>query len=213
MASIAMPLSGLPSRVCSAKVWMLICDLSGVQIALPGCADRMRTIMMWNTCLQERELCASARILPSQYLAIKAAMLREAAQRGILPRSEARTTCRLDASRALKVCIAYFTAIMNDDLCLSVLMYVPDGNWASEHCPAEFTAVRAVTVQVYDLLVACGWMIGSHTSASSAAVHRVDGQPGPSNAGVVKCDPLEGQTGFSNSLQGFPGFHIGSYQL
>ena len=95
-------------------------------------------------------------------------------------------------------------------------MYVPDGKLASKHCPAEFTAVRAVTVQVYDLLVACGWMIGSHTSASSAAVHRVDGQPGPSIAGVVKCDPSEGQinqTGFSNSLQGFPGFHIGSYQL
>ena len=107
-------------------------------------------------------------------------------------------------------------ATVNQNVHMSVLMYVLDGKWTSKHCPAGFTIVRPITVQVYDLLVACGWMIGSHTSASSAAVHRADGQLGPSGADVVKCDPLEGQinqTGFSNSLQGFPGFHIGSYQL
>ena len=53
--------------------------------------------------MQERELCASARMLPAHYLAVKAAMLREAARRGVLPRSEARTMFRLDHSRALKV--------------------------------------------------------------------------------------------------------------
>lgn len=42
-------------------------------------------------------------MLPAHYLAIKAAMLREAARRGVLPRSEARTMFRLDPSRALKV--------------------------------------------------------------------------------------------------------------
>ena len=52
-------------------------------------------------------------MLPSHYLAVKAAMLREAAQRGILPRSEARTMSRLDASRALKVCIACCMATIN----------------------------------------------------------------------------------------------------
>ena len=73
--------------------------------------------------LQERELCASARMLPSQYLAVKAAMLREAAQRGILPRSEARTMFRLDASRALKVCVVSLTATMSQQsvhICTSV---------------------------------------------------------------------------------------------
>ncbi len=44
--------------------------------------------------MQERELCASIRMLPSHYLAIKAAMLREAARRGShLPRSEASAQC------------------------------------------------------------------------------------------------------------------------
>ena len=71
--------------------------------------------MMWRRST-ERELCASARMLPSHYLAVKAAMLREAAQRGVLPRSEARTMSRLDASRALKVCIASCMATMNHAL-------------------------------------------------------------------------------------------------
>ena len=57
--------------------------------------------------LQERELCASARMLPAHYMAVKAAMLREAARRGVLPRSEARTMFRLDHSRALKVCLIH----------------------------------------------------------------------------------------------------------
>lgn len=46
-------------------------------------------------------------MLPGHYLAVKAAMLREAARRGVLPRSEARTMFRLDASRALKVLYIY----------------------------------------------------------------------------------------------------------
>lgn len=56
------------------------------------------------TCAQERELCASVRMLPGHYLAVKAAMLREAARRkGHLPRSEARTMFRLEPTRALRV--------------------------------------------------------------------------------------------------------------
>ena len=102
------------------------------------------------------------------------------------------------------------------EVCAYMYMCVLGGRHASKDCPAKLAFVRAIAVQVYDLLVACGWMIGSHASASSAAVHRADGQPGPGSAAIVKCDPLEGQisqTGFSTSLQGFPGFHIGSYQL
>jgi transcriptional adapter 2-alpha len=57
--------------------------------------------------MQERELCASARMLPGHYLAVKAAMLRETARRGVLPRSEARTMFRLDSSRALKVSLKF----------------------------------------------------------------------------------------------------------
>ena len=86
-------------------------------------------------------------MLPSQYLAIKAAMLREAAQRGILPRSEARTMFRLDASRALKVCIAFFMATMYQDPCMSVLMYVLDGrlrlqalSWSIYDCDSHHCA-------------------------------------------------------------------------
>ncbi|EIE22880.1 hypothetical protein COCSUDRAFT_1634, partial [Coccomyxa subellipsoidea C-169] len=54
---------------------------------------------------KERELCASVRMLPGQYLSVKAAMLREAARRDgqHLPRSEARTMFRLEPSRALRV--------------------------------------------------------------------------------------------------------------
>lgn len=72
-------------------------------------------------------------------------------------------------------------------------------------------------LQVYDLLVACGWMTGSHTSApSGAAALRAEGAPGASVAPILKCNPLEGQImtlGFGSGLQGFPGFHSGSLQL
>ena len=57
--------------------------------------------------MQERDLCASARMLPGHYLTVKAAMLREASRRGVLPRSEARTMFRLDGSRALKVSLVH----------------------------------------------------------------------------------------------------------
>ena len=58
MASIAMPLSSPPSKASSAKIWMLICDLSGDQIALPRCAGRMRRTMMWKHLLAgEGTLC------------------------------------------------------------------------------------------------------------------------------------------------------------
>lgn len=43
---------------------------------------------------QERELCASARLLPAHYLAMKAALMRESARRGYLPRAAARTMLR-----------------------------------------------------------------------------------------------------------------------
>ena len=71
----------------------------------------------------------------------------------------------------------------------------------------------ACMLQVYDLLVACGWMAGSHTSAPSAPAHRIDGQPPPGS--IVKCDPLEAQMHpvFSSSLQAFPGFHPGPFQI
>ena len=68
-----------------------------------GCAQRSCRYVT----VQERELCASARMLPAHYLAVKAAMLREAARRGVLPRSEARTMFRLDHSRALKVWLLF----------------------------------------------------------------------------------------------------------
>jgi hypothetical protein len=43
---------------------------------------------------QERELCASVRLLPAHYLALKGALMRESTRRGHLPRSEARTMFR-----------------------------------------------------------------------------------------------------------------------
>lgn len=42
-------------------------------------------------------------MLPAHYLVVKAAMLREAARRGHLPRTEARTMFRLEPNRALRV--------------------------------------------------------------------------------------------------------------
>lgn len=56
-------------------------------------------------------------MLPGHYLAVKAAMLREAARRGVLPRSEARTMFRLDGSRALKVCPDSFSRITTEGSC------------------------------------------------------------------------------------------------
>eukprot|EP00891_Asterochloris_glomerata_P008237 jgi/Astpho2/8237/fgenesh1_pg.00122_%23_16_t len=52
---------------------------------------------------RERELCASARLLPAHYLELKALMLRDAQRRGCLPRAEAKGFFRLDAARAVKV--------------------------------------------------------------------------------------------------------------
>ena len=69
-------------------------------------------------------------------------------------------------------------------------------------------------VQVYDLLVTCSWMPGSHTSAPSAPAPRADGQLPPGS--IVKCDPLEAQMQpvlSSSSMQAFPGFHPGPYQI
>lgn len=82
---------------------------------------------------------------------------------------------------------------------------------------SEKSRILAGAVQVYDLLVACGWMAGGNTSGPSAAGHRADGQPMPGSAGIVKCDPLEGQwpPGFNTigNLQSFPGFHPGPFQM
>ena len=54
--------------------------------------------------MQERALCATARLLPSQYLAYKASFLREAQRRGGgLPRAEARSMFRLEGATSLTV--------------------------------------------------------------------------------------------------------------
>lgn len=55
--------------------------------------------------MQERELCAHHRFLPSFYLSLKAAFLREAAQRpqGAIPRSDARTLFRLEPAKAMHI--------------------------------------------------------------------------------------------------------------
>ena len=55
--------------------------------------------------MQERDLCANNRFLPSFYLSLKAAFLREAAQRPqrAIPRSDARNLFRLEPAKSLKV--------------------------------------------------------------------------------------------------------------
>ena len=54
--------------------------------------------------MQERALCATARLLPSQYLAYKASFLREAQRRGGgFPRAEARSMFRLEGATSLSV--------------------------------------------------------------------------------------------------------------
>ena len=76
-------------------------------------------------------------------------------------------------------------------------------------CKRRKMILPAGMLQVYDLLVACGWMAGSHTSAPSASAQRVDGQPPPGS--IVKCDSVDIQMHplFSRNLQAFPGFHPG----
>ena len=61
-------------------------------------------------------------MLPAHYLAVKAAMLRQAARRGVLPRSEARTMFRLDPSRALKVCTTFWRPSENIPCMLSSIL-------------------------------------------------------------------------------------------
>ncbi len=55
--------------------------------------------------MQERELCAHHRFLPAFYLSLKAAFLREAAQRpqGVISRNEARNLFRLEPAKALRI--------------------------------------------------------------------------------------------------------------
>lgn len=57
------------------------------------------------SCLQERDLCANHRFLPSFYLSLKAAFLREAAQRPqrAIPRTDARNMFRLEPAKSLRV--------------------------------------------------------------------------------------------------------------
>jgi hypothetical protein len=54
-------------------------------------------------CAQEREACAHGRLLPSQYLNMKVALLRENERRGYITRAEARNYFRLDPLRTLRV--------------------------------------------------------------------------------------------------------------
>ena len=52
--------------------------------------------------LQERELCAQARLLPVHYLELKALMMREGQAKGYISRQEARTFFRLEPSKAVR---------------------------------------------------------------------------------------------------------------
>lgn len=52
---------------------------------------------------RERELCASARLLPPQYLALKDMLLRDSAQHGGISRADAKNFFRLEPSRALRI--------------------------------------------------------------------------------------------------------------
>ncbi|KAF5833437.1 hypothetical protein DUNSADRAFT_10263 [Dunaliella salina] len=52
---------------------------------------------------RERELCATSRLHPAHYLALKDMMLRDCARHGTISRQEARTFFRLDASRSLRL--------------------------------------------------------------------------------------------------------------
>lgn len=53
--------------------------------------------------LQERELCAHVRLLPAQYLLLKAALIRESAARGGLARADVRAMFRLEPAQAQRV--------------------------------------------------------------------------------------------------------------
>lgn len=52
---------------------------------------------------QEREVCAGARLLPAQYLNMKAALMRDSVRRGYITRAEARGFFRLEGPRTLRV--------------------------------------------------------------------------------------------------------------
>ncbi len=53
-------------------------------------------------CVQERELCAQARLLPVHYLELKALMMREGQTKGYISRQEARTFFRLEPAKAVR---------------------------------------------------------------------------------------------------------------
>ena len=52
--------------------------------------------------MQERELCAQARLLPVHYLELKALMMREGQTKGYISRQEARSFFRLEPTKAVR---------------------------------------------------------------------------------------------------------------
>ena len=61
-----------------------------------------RTNHETGSAVQERELCAQARLLPVHYLELKALMMREGQTKGYISRQEARNFFRLEPSKAVR---------------------------------------------------------------------------------------------------------------
>jgi hypothetical protein len=148
-------------------------------------------------CAQERELCASVRMLPGQYLSVKAAMLREAARRDgqHLPRSEARTMFRLEPSRALRVY----------DLLAAA-------GWIRAAPPPPPAATMAAAAPAAAAGPAAPAGPAAEVSAGSPAGGSFDGlQPVVVNGADLPLEGKDGATEVKVALPGrssFPGFNV-----
>ena len=71
------------------------------------------------TAVQERELCAQARLLPVHYLELKALMMREGQTKGYISRQEARSFFRLEPAKAVR-CIPVETPASGEPVLLQL---------------------------------------------------------------------------------------------
>ncbi|KAK9807904.1 hypothetical protein WJX72_012486 [[Myrmecia] bisecta] len=94
LAATPLPASEVKNAAAAIQSWRTRRGVNLDITALPG-MDALSS--------KERELCASTRLLPPQYLLYKSILLRENERRGFLPRAEARSLFRLEPLRALRV--------------------------------------------------------------------------------------------------------------
>jgi len=103
-------------------------------------------------CVQERELCAQARLLPVHYLEVKALMMREGQTKGYISRQEARTFFRLEPAKAVRQAQPSFFLLF---LCFLISYCLQAG--ARQGSQAGTTFLLLACSLFLDLILSSGW--------------------------------------------------------